>query len=71
MSDDTEHERWARWMRYMNWTDENVARLKQQMVTRDSGKPGCPFCQQVTAKAEKSQRKQPPRRGRQENSNDE
>ena len=30
----TEQERWARWMRYMNWTDEKVARWKQQKEVR-------------------------------------
>ena len=30
-----EHDRWSRWMRWMldNWTDENIARWKWQMVT--------------------------------------
>ena len=30
-----EHARWSRWMQWMldNWTDENIARWKQQMVT--------------------------------------
>jgi hypothetical protein len=30
-----EHERWSGWMRWMfdNWTDENIARWKTQMVT--------------------------------------
>ena len=30
-----EHERWSAWMRWMfsNWTEENIARWKLQMVT--------------------------------------
>jgi hypothetical protein len=32
---DIEHERWSGWMRWMfdNWTEENIARWKTQMVT--------------------------------------
>ena len=32
---DLEHERWSGWMRWMfdNWSEENVARWKRQMVT--------------------------------------
>ena len=30
-----EHDRWSHWMRWMfdNWTPENIARWKEQMVT--------------------------------------
>lgn len=36
-----EHERWSSWMRWMfdNWTEENIARWKWQMVTPYSELP--------------------------------
>ena len=32
---DLEHERWSGWMKWMfdNWTEENINRWKQQMIT--------------------------------------
>ena|ERR1700682_91804 len=38
---DIEHERWSGWMRWMfdNWTEDNIARWKMQMVTPYSDLP--------------------------------